>query len=1548
MKKIIFEVRQYLIRKAMKACFELKIAFMTTCLLTASISSAQTIDLAKAPLLTLKTAPGLVMLTMGRDLSLYKAAYNDLVDLDGDGVIDIYFMPVFRYEGYFAYNRCYTYSDGIFSPSKMSGVLNKCSTSDGKKTLTWSGNFLNWVTMARIDVLRKVLYGGKRLTDNAITVLERTYVPQDSTLWGKEYASEARDGYKITDYTPLSQPTGAVGVNKHMFANVTLQGADLPYTNPPSGVPQMIVYQNYQKSSNTPGRIWDLVATERPILGSSLSGTTITGLLSATAAQFAVRVATCIIIDSNREENCVGYPKSSPTPTSYKPTGLLHTYGDAGTLAFGLITSTYDNNFAGGVLRQNIDDFKREVNSSNGQFISTAYGIVHHLNAFRPWGFGGTPHTWGGEEYQKWNRNSAPINGEQPMWGNPLGEVMFEALNYFAGGSSSPAYTNKVGNPPISPATETPHHIPAHTSPEAPFKLQQPIWYNPYTKQSARFNSAAYPVCARPIQMTIGDPKTSFDSDHLPGSIFGVDSDNGMSKVPVLGTLNVAEEATNIWKDEPELNGRTKKFFIGEVGTAQVDQNPTAKDVTTFANIRGHGPDATSNQGSFYGASVARYGKYTGLKNEGLKNPSTDILRVDQISIALDSHIPQIKIPMAGGKFISFLPISKSVFSVGATISKAKGSYQPTGAITAFFIDNITNINPANRIPTINNGNPYYKFRVSFSDTDQGGDNESDAVVTYEIKVNAAATSLTIGMEYDDTGSGAEMHTGYVIGGTKRDGLYLDVGGEEGGNASAKHGYYLDTRPGKNPNDAMNNYSAPYINISEKLLLSTMGSPRTLEVGTNSTAGEFIPHDMLWYAAKYGGASIRQEGNRSIADFKLTADNDPENYFLANNPSLLSNQLSQAFQKAASLSAATSSAVAGNGVRVGGGSFVYQASYDTVRWGGELSGFVVDADGNVSNTPTWQASFVQPAPASRVLILGNGGITKTAISPNTDSYTNSFTTAEKLNLDENKFKYLLGIRTSEELRGGTLRNRTSAVGDVVNSDPLYINSADFGYAGTAYETFKGVSAPQLVAFGSNDGFYRLVSATTGVEKLAFIPSAIRSKLYKLAAPGYEHDYYVDGPSAFGHVNVGTKTAQSWKAVVASSLGAGGKSVFAIDATFVKDTSGTPTATAANVLWEFKGTDTGGDYLGNVLNKPLVGQLENDIGAVIFGNGLNSTIGRAALIVLNAKTGVAKACTPGNLTTNPTGNGLGSIAFVSTNNNGKINFVYGADYKGNIWRFDPNLSDSACGTDATKIFSATTPTPATSQPITGEITVLKAPATKPGYMILFGTGSYMTAADPAINKVQSLYGFWDDLSSPTTPYTRNNLLSYTIASAIGNARTTEKLEKVNNGKAWYEAGSKRGYYLDLPESGERSVAKPAILPSATGGDRAFFLSIIPGTDPCVAGGGGWLTSIDPYSGAYIKGFEAIETNSSYIPGVTPRGLFLVERTKTASNNTTNLLFVSVTITGGVPPSPPGMVSSGGTRIGSDGSGTGLIGFGVSPPLPASPILGVRRQVWRQIQ
>lgn len=1516
----------------------------------ASPANAQAFDLAQSPLLTLKTAPGLVMLNMGRDIALYKAAYNDVNDLDGDGIPDIFFKPAFKYEGYFAYDRCYTHDGAKFIPSLIGTVVvpnaadttknyYKCPLNNGSpgspaildkkgKIITpavpatapaaylWSGNFLNWLSMARIDVLRKVLYGGKRSTDTggsgAVTVLERTFVPQDSTIWGKEYTSVANDGYDIRDYAPLTLPTGTT---RHMFANVTLDRNAVRFGQAVNS-PLIIVYQN------RPGRIWDLVADERLILGenpgvspapSTDNGTVIT--------QYIARVETCKLIGIKFEDDCTAYTGGTPSVTTYKPTGLLQKYGEAKTLAFGLLSGSYDNNYAGGVVRKNIDDFNNEVNLATGQFNSSTSGIVYHLSAFRPWGFAGGD--WGCGSF-----TSVPNIGDCPAWGNPLGEIIFEGLNYFAGGSPTSAFTDRLGG---------------NNSPEPADKLglKSPAWANPYAASTLRTSTKAYPSCARPVQMTIGDPKTSFDTDQLPGSMFPIKTGFGTATPATFQSLNVSTEADLIWTGE--FGNVTKRLFIGEA-PGDADGNPSAKAVSSFKNIRGHGPDATNTQGGFYGASVARFGKFTGLTNPALPAAiGNKALRVDQISIALDSHIPKIQIPL-NGKMVSIVLLSKSVGEYG--ISNARGDYQQTGAITAFFIDQLANTNTNNTNTAINGGRPYYKFRISFSDSDQGTDNESDAKVTYEIKV-LSATTLSIGMDYFNGSNGIEMHQGYVIAGTTTDGVYLDTGGGPGFGVPPipKLGYFLDTMPASAaeaniPGSAM---LAPatgpgYTNIQGRLPLTTLANPRIFRAGAGNT-GEFVPQDMLWYAAKYGGATRDSSGSFS---YKLKANGDPENYFLANNPSQLSNQIGQAFQKAASLSVATSSAPTGNGVQVGGSAFSYISTYDTIKWGGDLRAFPIDANGDLANVPAWQSSSVLPAPVLRTIAMGLGGTNKVALTPT--SYA-SLDAAAKLDFnDENTFKYLLGVRTSEQSwvpsSGGNLRDRSSALGDVINSDPIYINQADFGYTDTAYQSFKAASAPQLVGFGANDGFYHLVSATDGVEKLAFMPLAVRSQIAKLAQPGYDHKYYVDGPGSFGHV----KWSGSWKSVVAAGLGAGGKSVFAINTS-----SSTPTV--SDVLWEFGDSSTQGNGdLGNILNKPIIGMLDDGTTpVVIVSNGLNSNNGKATLFVLNAQTGVeVRRCTPVDAA-NVTGNGLGPISFVSSAGTGKISFVYGADIKGNVWRFDPSIS--GCAVD--RIYSAKDPSGIT-QAITGDLTVIKAPANKPGYMVLFGTGSYATSNDPASTQVQSLYGIWDNITaSPFTPVTRAMLATQSISNTTSLTGTRITSTTSTPWFATTTIPALSGWVLDLTcsnndlcQPGERSIARPTLF-GTTAVPRVYFLTFVPGLDPCQIGGGGWLTSIDPASGSYSQGIDGIVQNSTFIPGAAPRGIYVVERKPTSTNQTTGILLISSTRRSDETATSVGSLGRTGVITGVDGTTVGQDKFG-RPGEPIPPGFGTRRQVWRQIQ
>ena len=140
-----------------------------------------------------QSVPPLVMLEVGREHKLYYEAYNDASDFDEDGELDVDYKHSIDYYGYFDYNKCYTYGSGKFTP--VSVTTDKfCSSGQ------WSGNVLNWLTMSRMDVMRKVLFGGYRSTDTSTqTILERVYVPQDAHSWGKELTG--RLCYDGTTYT---------------------------------------------------------------------------------------------------------------------------------------------------------------------------------------------------------------------------------------------------------------------------------------------------------------------------------------------------------------------------------------------------------------------------------------------------------------------------------------------------------------------------------------------------------------------------------------------------------------------------------------------------------------------------------------------------------------------------------------------------------------------------------------------------------------------------------------------------------------------------------------------------------------------------------------------------------------------------------------------------------------------------------------------------------------------------------------------------------------------------------------------------------------------------------------------------------------------------------------------------------------------------------------------------------------------------------------------------------------------------------------------------
>ena len=219
---------------------------------------------------------------------------------------------------------------------------------------------------------------------------------------------------------------------------------------------------------------------------------------------------------------------------------------------------------------------------------------------------------------------------------------------------------------------------------------------------------------------------------------------------------------------------------------------------------------------------------------------------------------------------------------------------------------------------------------------------------------------------------------------------------------------------------------------------------------------------------------------------------------------------------------------------------------------------------------------------------------------------------------------------------------------------------------------------------------------------------------------------------------------------------------------------------------------------------------NGTWVAIFGNGYNSTAGTANLFVVSLSDGSILKVIPTD--SSLLNNGLGSTEIVMKTGGNKdtIDYVYGADYKGNIWRF--NISDpllSKWDSNAALIYS--TPT---GRPITAEIKIGDAPtvaATLGGKMIYFGTGSYLNAGDAPNTTVQALYGIYDDLlhklnKLPSVVDANLVVNTLSMSAATADVRTTSAPST-----AWFAVTGKRGWVLPLTgtnvAAGERVIAPP---------------------------------------------------------------------------------------------------------------------------------------------
>ncbi len=1523
------------------------------CGVTLPALAQSTVYLAQTPLLALKSASGLVMLTMSRDQRLFYQAYNDSTDINGDGVIDVGFKPGITYYGYFASDRCYFYDTGNtrFSPKTMANASTGCFSGSGDSATTprWHGNWLNWATMSRMDTLRRVLYGGYRLTDPASgsspTVLQGAFIPRDAHVWGKEYrpvAGRDLNVYLIQNYTPLAAP---IAGRQHLFIvksdNSTAPAATGTGAYPfPAPEPKLRVVTN---ASQVTDRIWNWASGVGPALASDNPNFSVFGGGTYTSNAYTIRVEVCVALSGLREAGCTGYPANAPT--IWKPTGTLHDYAVNDALKFGLLTGSYQNNYSGGVIRRNMASFNDEIKATTGQWqnvtegTASVPGIARTMDRLVIYGWDGSG------AYHCGTSHAAPRNqGACPAWGSPLSEMMYEGLRYFSGrGAATSAFITGLSATSSADSRLGLPLIGTATSP----------WLNPYRATTQGGN----PTCSRPVQLVVADPISSFDSDQLPGAYFplsGGSSAVSSSDLTGWGAATLKTLTDTLWATE---GLGTRNIIIGQSGSIS-DGNPTAKPASSFYSIRGLAQDAAQAQGSYYAMAVGKFGRSPGIDiGNPTGNPSVAKVsgqQVDTISVALGTVVPRIRIPsdINRTRYATLIPMAKSVANL--SISPAPGQYQATGTITGFFLDtsaNTTGLGGPDYDASVNGGRPYVTYAVHFSNSDEGTENASDASVRYTVFVNSSG-NLVVQIDPVQTNiSSIQMQIGYSISGTSKDGMYLDMRTQ-----ASSQVYYLDTLTSPAQQDPAP-VSPPY-RTNASALPATVTS-RTLSFNTTGIASDdVVPRDPLWYAAKYGGAGV------------VDTNGDPSNYFRVSSPADLPAQMGKALRTAASLAAVSSTSVVGLGQRSLGSGAVYQANFDSLTWSSRLYAFKLDEASSPSPISTlWEASSLIAAPAARVnLYLGRGGTT-TPTRLVSGGYTTALNSAEQSDFGSATiYQYLLGDKSNEERKGGKLRNRGSTsptefgsvLGDIVNADPQLISRKDYGYAASdaTYTPFLNGLGAESLAVGSNSGFFHIFdaspTATGGQELLAFMPQAARAGIKDLASPAYTHRYLVDGPIGLGHakIQVPGDSLISWRSIAVATGGAGVRTVFAINVT-------SQAYSASSILWEINANSTfpstfsgasGSATLGNVLGRPFIGKLKNGTWVAIFGNGFNSTAGTANLYVVRLRDGAILAIIPTR--DSIAANGLAHTAVVlsSGGNKDTIEYVYGADYKGNLWRFDLSGSSiSSWPSTAALVYS--TPTSPTTRPVTAEIIVGDSPvsANTPagGKMIYFGTGSYLNASDTSSTGVQAVYGIYDDLlwasnSSPAVTEAKLNAQTISMPSPASDARTTSSVST-----PWYLlAGSMKGWKLELTGThvavGERVIAPPVRFTRQGKVDALLFSSIVPGTDPCLAGLDLWITGIDALTGGYSQVFDQLIQNSIKVTGGSLRGGVVLSDGRDSTLYISQTVFNQLNSTRSYSSSVGGQLS---TTINGVVGQTQLLSIKMVKQAVAAP---TARQVWRQLK
>lgn len=1172
-----------------------------------------------------ETLPPLVMLALSNDHQLYFKAYNDYSDLDGDGDVETTYEDAIDYYGYFDSNRCYTYSAGVFSAGSAAGGANGhyCNAA-------WSGNFLNWATMARMDVVRKLLYGGLRSTDtSSSTVLERVYLPNDSHSWAKHYA-----GADVSLLTPFS------GVRTTAPVGRSTSAVDL--TDPPLASNRTLTVEAPGGTTDT--RDWieygdQLVLEAVSDLGGDatlgtgddvLLGVTLVGVMlnhnPPANGEITLHVLEARGVDAIGETEWSQWRIRNPTrvgltlcnttvatgfsdqvDTSTHPPLARVAEGDyslwaanerwqcrwwdeqhtTGFEAIGGVDLSNGSTLTRSGLPANSDNPDEEaVALGNGDYnvrVSACAGGTRESNCkeypdgnFKPTGllqrFGDNDLIHFGLITGSYDRNKS--GGLLRKNVAPFSTEIDTDNGRFV------ASTGIVATLDMLRLYGYDHSVGTYNSRDnCGFQLSSfsngncSNWGNPF--------SEIYLEALNYFSDAANGPTTAFDGDdtaYIPGLTDATWTDPLNARNYCSSLDIVALNASAVSYDDDELN-------LGRLAT-------TAASAAALTDVVGAGEGINGGQ-FFVGEAGVSGNQLCTAKTLGSLGDARGVCpETPRLSgtyhVAGLAHFAKTEDIRPG---YGIAPHEdQTVTTYGVELATAlpqvtiefPGRAEPVTLVPACQNTDVGNCAIVD-FKIVERTTTSGTFFILWEDSEQGGDFDQDmaGVLSYQVAGSGDSAQLAVTTRtFGDSTSGV-MGFGYVLSGTTADGFHAHSG----------IGNY--------------NYTDP-TGVTGCTDCAVNAPPTSATYAVGESAADFL-RSPLYYASKWGGFQDVDAGTVDgapdvAAEWDRDADGLPNNYFFAVDPQKLEDSLESVFGTI--IEQASSSAPVGTntGIATETDTKVYQPIFITQLWYGRLlsiplgaaGALPVDATGTVTEAGIqWDAGRVlgeRATPATTRSIITTdatgAGIPFRWASLDAGQQallnTNPDTGAGD-GLGSDRVDFLRGDVSTEIRNGGGFRNRPVVagvprlLGDVINSAPAFVGAPPFQFnrflgapeAGS-YLSFanSNASRQEMVYVGANDGMVHGFAAETGAEELAFVPSMLMPNLPELTSPSYTHRYYVDGSPRMMDAWLGA--TPGWRTVLVGGLNGGGQGIYALDVTNPALFS---EANADDlVLWEFDDVD----------------------------------------------------------------------------------------------------------------------------------------------------------------------------------------------------------------------------------------------------------------------------------------------------------------------------------------------------------------------------------------